>query len=129
MLSFRLTFYKYVWNIVRMDSNQEEEVCVEIAEEELDYQERHCGPLLLRRTTDHVKLCGSRQAVWQQNTLWTAPLGENHRCRQAVWQPSSCVAANIYCGTLLWRRTTDEVKLYGSQQAVWQQKYTEDLSF
>ena len=89
----------------------------------------HCGPLLLRRTTDHVKLCGSRQAVWQQNTLWTAPLGENHRCRQAVWQPSSCVAANIYCGTLLWRRTTDEVKLYGSQQAVWQQKYTEDLSF
>ena len=39
MLSFRLTFYKYVWNIVRMDSNQDEEVCVEIAEEELDYQE------------------------------------------------------------------------------------------
>ena len=77
-----------------------------------------------------VKLCGSRQAVWQHiYTLWTAPFEENHGSRQAVWQPASCVAAKIHCGQPLLGRTTDVVKLCGSRQAVWQQIYIVERSF
>ena len=55
-----------------------------------------------------VKLCGSKYI------LWNAPLEENYGWSQAVWQPASCVAAEIYWGPFLLRRTTNDVKLSGS---------------
>ena len=73
-----------------------------------------------------VKLCGSRQAVWQHiYTLWTAPFEENHGSRQAVWQPASCVAAKYIVDSPSWGEPqmssscVAAVKLCGSKYILW----------